>query len=95
MKIKDLGIDETLFKKDQLNEIELGLELGNYIELSIEQIRIYTDPKYNWEQMREIRLGFRNGLTLEQVNFYADPKYNYDQMWEIREGLENGLSIEA
>lgn len=36
MKIKDLGIDETLFKKDQLNEIELGLELGNYIELSIE-----------------------------------------------------------
>ena len=40
-----------------------GFENG----LTIEEIELYANPKYDWEQMREIRESFRNGLTMEEV----------------------------
>ena len=81
--LKDIGWD-----RDEIDENGL----------TIEQVAVYTDPKFNYDQMRQIRLGFWTSLTMcltmEQVAIYADPKFDSSQMCEIRMGLENHLSME-
>ena len=44
------NMDLSIFNDAQIGEIRLGLE--HNLDVSV-----YTKPKYNWEQMREIRLG--------------------------------------
>jgi len=68
----------------QMFEIRYGFENG----LSIEQIKLYANPKFGSWQMKEIRLGFEQGLTIEQIQVYTDPDFDYEQMEEIRWGLK-------
>lgn len=71
----------------QMRAIKLGLKH----ELNIDEIKLYADPKYDGDQMREILYGIlyaRNKfLNIEQVKAYADSKYDWKQMREIRDGF--------
>ena len=78
------------FNPDQLREIRKGF---NY-DLSLDQVKVYADPKFDKYQMEEIRLSFENGLTMEQVKLYADPKFDDFQMNRIYWDFKNGMSIE-
>ena len=80
-----------------MDELRSGLEHG----LTIEQVRIYANPKFSAgqsdaqdNQMREIRLGLEHNLPLEQVRLYADQKIDCKQMQKIRTGFENGVTVE-
>lgn len=75
----------TDFEKDQINEINLGVEAG--IDTSV-----YADKKYLAIQMRQIRLGLMEKLPVEM---FADPGYDWFQMEEIRKGLKDGLDIQV
>ena len=43
-----------------------GFENG----LTMEQIKFYADPKFDWKQMREMRKDFENGATIEEIKSY-------------------------
>ena len=73
-----------------MEEIRKGFKDG----LTMEQVKLYADPKFNYSQMEAIREGFKNGLTMEQVKVYADPKFDWFQMLQIREDFEDGLTME-
>ena len=62
-----------------MHEIRFGLEE----DLDVSK---YANPKFNREQMREIRYGLEDAK-------YADPKFHYSQMQENRLGLEKGLDV--
>ena len=63
--------------------------------LSLEQIWLYSNPKFNVSQMTRIRQGFHVvKLSIEQVELYANPKFNISQMGIIEEGIALNLSIE-
>lgn len=51
-------------------------------------VSIYAKPEYDWEQMKEIRLGLKDNLD---VSAYARPEYNIYQMKKIRSDLANAL----
>ena len=53
---------------------------------------MYANPKFNGNQMEEIRLGFKHGLTMEQIQVYAKPKFSFEKMLEMREEMESHLS---
>jgi hypothetical protein len=59
----------------------------------MKQVKVYLDPKFNDNQMFQIRYGFHNGLTINQVKVYARSEFDADQMFEIRNGFEDGLTI--
>ena len=50
--------------------------------------------EFNYDQMLEIRRGFKYGLSMEQVLTYAKPEFNNRQMFQIRKGFETDLSME-
>jgi hypothetical protein len=52
---------------------------------------VCKDKKFNWEQMREIRIAFEIGLNLEQVNFLINKNFHEWQMQEIRIAFQNGF----
>ncbi len=82
--------DSGKFNWDQIDEIIFGFLYDN---LTIEQIKVFAQLEYKWEQMEQIRKGFENHLTIEQVKVYANPEFSWQQMWEIRKGFKNGLTI--
>ena len=45
-------------------------------------VSIYADTKFDWKQMREIRLGLKNG---EDSSWYAKPHLSWEQMKDCRE----------
>ena len=51
------------FNNYQIEEISYGFKKG----LTIDQVKLYADPKFDWEQMEEIRKGFEDGLTMEEI----------------------------
>ena len=87
-------IDEVtrgkVFDRSQMQQIREGFKNG----LSMEQIQVYADSKFEWGQMGQIRWGFEHDLSVEQVKIYAKPEFNGYQMSEIRNGFEDGLTIE-
>ena len=78
------------FDDKQMKRIRYGFENG----LTMDQVKLYADPKFEWNQMYQIKKGFENGLTMEQVKLYADPKFEWNQMEEMRKGFENGLTMD-
>ena len=62
--------------------------------LTIEQVKVYADPKFDDDQMFQIRKGLEEGLTIKQIKVFAKPEFDCCQMEEIREGFKNGLSME-
>ena len=76
---------EGEFNFSQMFEIGEGLDWG--VDVSI-----YADPKFDGEQMGEIRKGLEEEL-FEDLFVYADPKFQFPQMFEIREGLVNGVDV--
>ena len=55
--------------------IRTGFENG----LTMEQVKLYADPNFNYKQMKEIKEGFLNGLTMDQVKLYANSKLDIEQ----------------
>lgn len=47
-------------------------------------LQFMQNQEYDWEQMKEIRLGLEENLD---VSTYARPEYNWEKMEEIRLGL--------
>lgn len=74
----------------RLKEIRLGLEH----DLTLEQIKIYARPEFDFSQMKPIRLGLEAGFTTENINRYARSEFNGQQMMEICSGYVYGLSEE-
>lgn len=66
-----------------MDEIKNGFING----LSKEQIKVYSNPKFDDLQMEQIRLGFENGLTIKQVEMYAIPEFGYEEMSRIQEEI--------
>lgn len=84
-----------VFDLHAYNHIERGLAHG----LSIDEIKIYADPKnpnkFNAKQMWEILVGFYNNLTREQINLYAKPEFDAEEMSIIESAFsEKDLTIE-
>ena len=71
------------FSKDQIDEIEIGMEKGL-------KISHYAKKEFLAIQMRQIRLGLEEHLPVAR---YAKPEYDWFQMEEIREGLKSGLDV--
>ena len=65
----------------QLHQVKLGIEKG----LTDDQIRIYADPKFDWFQMEQIRLGLEAGMD---VSIYAQPNIPSEEMEHIRQKNE-------
>lgn len=74
------------FNEDQFNQILGGVKNA----LTNEQIGIYANPIFTYEQMKEIRYGLMEGLD---VSVYADPKYSWQQMKVIKLGLLDGIDV--
>ena len=93
-KILELNnLDIKDFSKEQMSQIILGLDDSLGYPLSIEQVSLYANPKFNVYEMQEIRSGLESGLSIEQVSLYADERFDWDQMGQIRWGLEKGLDV--
>ncbi len=78
------------FTELQVTEIHKGFDHG----LTAEQISVYANAKYGWEEMQIIRHAFEEGLTMEQIEVFADPNFSYDKMNEISLAFQSGLTIE-
>jgi len=74
----------------RLKEIRLGLEHN----LTLEQIKIYAIPEFDFGQMKPIRLGLEADFTSEQIKRYARSEFTGQQMIEIYIGYLYGLSEE-
>lgn len=75
--------EEEGFLKDQIDEIEIGIQKGL-------NISYYAKKEFLAIQMHQIRLGLEENLAVAK---YAKPEYDWFQMEEIREGLKAGLDI--
>lgn len=76
-----LKCDESTLSKMQMAIDDFGIkkEGDEYV---------YKGSRYDWYQMRQIRIGLEKGLD---ISTYADPKYTADQMERMRLGLEEDL----
>ena len=85
-----------LIKNPKLNSRQMGVIVDAFVDdnLSIEQIKIFAKPEYDYCQMIEIVSGLINGYNDEQMALYTNPKLNHMQMNEILMGLVNGLTVE-
>lgn len=72
----------------RLKEIRLGLEN----DLTLEQIKIYARPEFDYSQMSVIRSGLASDFTQEQISRYARPEFSGRQMAQIFWGYRMGLT---
>ena len=75
--------EEEGFLKDQIDEIEIGIQKGL-------NVTYYAKKEFLAIQMRQMRLGLEENLAVAK---YAKPEYDWFQMEEIREGLKAGLDV--
>lgn len=75
--------EEEGFLKDQIDEIEIGIQKGL-------KVSYYAKKEFLAIQMRQIRLGLEENLAVAK---YAKPEYDWFQMEEIREGLKDKLDV--
>lgn len=52
--------------------------------LSLKEIKVYAKPAFDFDQMNQIKSGFRQKLSFEQVQVYADSKFDDEQMKELK-----------
>ena len=90
--LKPKQIKEFIEYLDYELESEVSRKLFKYINQGFSEVDKYADPKFNDNQMAQIRYGLEKGID---VTKYADPKFNWKQMLIIREGLEQGLNVSA
>lgn len=70
-----------IFSKEQMKQINLGLEKGV-------NINIYKRIEHDDLQVEQLRLGLESELN---VNIYTDPKYSAEEMDKMRK--EKSLPI--
>ncbi len=78
-------MEEKKYNERQEIQIRFGKEMG----LTDEQLELYADPDFTWDQMQQIVLGFCNGLSVEEVKTYANKKYGIYKMAELRMELQH------
>lgn len=71
-------------REKNYNELQIG-ELAAGISRGLDT-SLFDDPRFTWEQMREIRLGQESGID---VTSYAKLQYSSIEMRIRREKLEN------
>ncbi len=77
------------FNDYQITQIVEGLE-----GLTIDQVKVYADPKFSDKQMYQICTGFEDGLSMKQIKVFARPEFDWKQMEMIRIDFKHGLTIE-
>lgn len=82
-KLQAVGLTKNEFTKNQLAEIEKGVQAGL-------DVSFYAQKEFLAIQMQQIRLGLEAGID---VSLYANTEYDWFQMEEIRRGLQAGLDI--
>ena len=75
---------------ERLREIRRGLEH----DLTLEQIKIYARPEFDYSQMSCIRFGLEAGFTQEQLGKYARTEFSGNQMAQIAWGYRMCLTEE-
>ena len=76
-------IMENDYNCEQIEELILGFLRGEAYE-----VKVFAKPCFNSSQMREIRLGFENGLDMKQILAYANPDLSAENMYKIRKKLK-------
>lgn len=76
----------TLFNESQTANVIEGYRMG----LTTEQIKFYAKPKFDSEQMYQIRFGFENGLSLNDVMKFSNIR-EVAEMERVRTNLEKEL----
>ena len=61
-------------------QIRLGFEKG----LSMEQVKLYANLKYDYNFMNIIRQDFEDGFTMKEVKLYVNPKFTVKEMKKLR-----------
>jgi hypothetical protein len=85
-----LLIDPTLSAR-KMEMVRLALRAG----LSEEQIKFALQHEDLDEfQLRQVLLGFKQGLTEDEISVYAKTEFDYTQMHEIRLGFVRKLDVE-
>lgn len=74
--MKDEKILESLTEGKQFTYEQISIIIrGINVELPIEKIKIYADPKFDHRQMQEIESGIEHGLSIDQIMVYANPAF--------------------
>ncbi|MGL4548886.1 hypothetical protein, partial [Eubacterium aggregans] len=55
-----------------------------------EEIQMFANPKFSWQQMQELRLWIEAGID---ITLLADKRFDPFQMQEIRLRLEDGMNV--
>lgn len=86
--LEELNLDILSIQKFNLTE-RLRIIYAIEEKMPKEQIQLMVDPKFNWEQMDEIKNGFTEyEFSIDQVKMYADPKFSADEMAHIRREIQ-------
>lgn len=75
------------YNKAQRKQLHIALEQG----IKLKHIHYFWNPKFDWKQMREIRLGLVKRLD---VSHYADIRYDAEEMKSIRMSLRRTKQAE-
>ncbi|BCN29511.1 hypothetical protein [Anaeromicropila herbilytica] len=74
---------------EYIKEVRLAME--DDTDLSLLQLNEKKDNIFSAEQVKEIRMGLKNGLLLDQVKVYAKNHLDAATMKELRLGLQDGF----
>lgn len=77
-------LSSNVLTESQIVVIEEGILEG----LSVEQIKICSDPMYSEEQMQQLLLAFESGVNNDMIAPMLDPQLTTSQMARIRENLQ-------
>ena len=74
----------------QIHEVEEGFRHG----LSVEQVEIYANGKYDHLQMAQIRMALEDGLAYNQISAFLRPEISADVMEHARIKIRDGNVID-
>lgn len=71
----------------QVKEIKKGFFQG----LNISQVSEYALPNYGYEEMKEIRLAYQEGISNKLIKWMIDKKFYDRQIKEVVQGIKDNL----
>lgn len=79
-----------IYDKSKLDIIQNRINLFHFQKITLEDLRLLTNPNLDTDQMELIYEGLQANLDISK---YADPVFNYKQMKVIFDGLKDGLDV--
>jgi len=87
-----LDLDLEGFSNDQLEQISLGFRNG----LTVDQVKVYADPEFNWRQMDEIRRGLESHDNNDNTQSTSDSsERTYDFISFVDQESLSDMAIKA